>query len=108
MVRIDALAIEDIHIYRHWHAGSEKYASGASLATAIYLGWTMNEIVYREEHWRAGRCSSVYHVTLGRGSEIMKMPVIANPYVTRLLNESPVQVVLIAERHAVLRPVRAS
>jgi len=105
MVWIDALAIEDINIYRHWHAGSEKYAGGASLATMIYLGWTMNEVVYREEHGRAGRFSTVYHVTLERDGETMHMPVIANPYVARFLNESPVHVVPMAEREPV-RQVR--
>ena len=104
MVRIDASAIEDIDIYCHWHPASQKYGGGDTLATALYLGWTMGEIVYREEHWRAGRCSMVYHITLERDSEVMIMPVIANPYVWRFLSESAVQVLAIAEREPVRQP----
>jgi hypothetical protein len=101
MVQIDAIVIEDINIYRHWHAGSEKYAGSDSLATKIYLGWTVGEVVYREEHWRAGRCSMVYHFTLERDGETMTMPVIANPYLWRYLTDAPVQVVSMAERQPV-------
>src|SRR5262245_14706932 len=101
MFRYDALAIEDINIYRHWHPASQKYGGGDSLATALYLGWTMGEIVYREEHWRAGRCTMVYHITLERDGEQLNMPVIANPYVWRFLSESAVQVLSMAEREPV-------
>ncbi len=101
MVQIDAIVIEDINIYRHWHAGSQKYAGGDCLATAIYLGWTMGEIVYREEHWRAGRCSMVYYFTLERNGESMTMPVIANPYIWRFLGETLLQVMPMAEREPV-------
>jgi hypothetical protein len=98
MFQYDALAIEDINIYRHWHAGSEKYGGGDALATALYLGWTMGEIVYREDHGRAGRNSTVYHITLERDGDTMIMPVISNPYVRRLLSDSPVQIVPMTER----------
>ncbi len=104
MFQYDALAIEDINIYRHWHPGSEKYGGGDSLATAIYLGWTMAEIVYREEHWRAGRCSLVYHFTLERNSETMLMPVIANPYVWRFIAETALQVIPFEERERARQP----
>jgi hypothetical protein len=108
MFQYDAIAIEDINIYRHWHPASEAYAGGDSLATALYLGWTMVEIVYREEHWRAGRCSMVFHVTLERDGETMVMPVISNPYVRRFLNESPVQIVPFEQREQVRQPRRNS
>jgi hypothetical protein len=108
MFQFDAIAIEDINIYRHWHAGSQAYGGGDSLATALYLGWTMREIVYREEHWRAGRCSMVYHVTLERDGETMIMPVIANPYVWRFIGESAVQVVPFEQREQVRQSRKSS
>jgi hypothetical protein len=62
--------------------------------------------VYCEEHWRAGRCSLVYHFTLERGSDIMVMPVIANPYVWRFIAEAALQVVPFEERARVRQPRR--
>lgn len=108
MIQFEAWMIEDIDIYRHWHPGSEKYGGGDSLATAVYMGWKTREIVYREEHWRAGRCSMTYHFTLERDDETMVMPVISNPYVRRFISEAPVQVVPIAEREHMRQPRKNS
>jgi len=105
MFQYDAVAIEDIDIYRHWHPGSEKYGGGDSLGTCIYLGWKVAEIVYWEEHWRAGRCSLVYYFTLERDDDMMLMPVISNPYVTTLVEELPVQVLPVKESQRVRQPV---
>ena len=104
MFQYDALAIEDINIYRHWHPGSEKYAVAEALATALYLNWKMGKVVYQEDHWHAGvRCACVYHIELERDGEVMIMPVVCNPYVRRLLDESYVRMVPIAERRHLRR-----
>jgi hypothetical protein len=90
----DSSSIEDIITYRHWHAQSEKYAGGDSLATALYLGWTLGEAVQLEERWYAGtRRVAVYYFDLTRGEDHMTMPVIGNPYVDQLIAQSKLNVV---------------
>ncbi len=106
MFQYDAVAIEDINIYRHWHPGSQKYGGGDSLATCLYLGWKVGDIVYWEEHWRAGRCSIVYYFTLERDDDMMLMPVISNPYVSRFVGELAVQVLPVTQARRVPAPVR--
>ncbi len=89
----DSVSIEDIISYRHWHAQSEPYGGGDSLTTALYLGWTMGDVVYLEEHWLAGtRRVSVYHFELMRDNVSMIMPVIGNPYIDRLIFQTSLQV----------------
>jgi hypothetical protein len=83
---------EYMKVVRHWHAPSEKYTGGDSLLTALYKGWTLNNVVYSEAHWYAGtRCVIVYYFELTRGAETVVMPVITNPYVERLIAETPLQ-----------------
>jgi len=90
----DSTSIEDIIAYRHWHPQSEKYTGGDSLATALFLGWTMAEIVQLEEHWYAGtRRVAVYYFDLAREEANMRMPVIGNPYVDQLIAQNQLQVI---------------
>ena len=90
----DSTSIEDIIAYRHWHAESEVYAGGDSLATALFLGWTASDIVNLEEHWYAGtRRVAVYYFELLRDTEKITMPVICNPYVDRLISTLTLQVI---------------
>jgi hypothetical protein len=90
---LDNNSIEDIITYRHWHAPSEKYAGGDSLATALFLGWTMGDIVRLEEHWYAGtRRVAVYHFELMRDNQTVVMPVLCNPYVDSLIANSNLRV----------------
>ena len=96
--RFDSTSIEDIMIYRHWHAESEKYAGGDSLATALFLGWTVDEAVQLEERWYAGtRRVAVYYFDLIRDGEQMTMPVIGNPYVDQLIAHAGLKVVSVGE-----------
>jgi hypothetical protein len=90
----DSTSIEDIIAYRHWHAESEAYAGGDSLATALFLGWTSSDTVHLEEHWYAGtRRVAVYYFELMRDTEKITMPVIGNPYVDRLIATMTLQVI---------------
>ena len=96
--RNDSTSIEDMIAYRHWHAQSEKYAGGDSLATQIYLGWTLGEIVQLEERWYAGtRRVAVYYFELTRDEETITMPVIGNPYVDQVIAHSALKVVAVGE-----------
>jgi hypothetical protein len=98
----DAIGIEDIITYRHWNAESEHFTGGDSLATALYLGWTMPETVEMSAYWYAGtRRVAVYHITLERGEEHVTMPVIGNPFIERLLSERHCRVVALGERQPV-------
>jgi hypothetical protein len=96
--RNDSTSIEDMIAYRHWHAASEKYAGGDSLATYIYLGWELGKVVQLEERWYAGtRRVAVYHFELTLKDETINMPVIANPYVDQIIARSALMMVAIGE-----------
>lgn len=78
---------------RHWHPPSERYTGGDSLLTALRDGWEVAPVVTGEAHWYAGtRCVMVYCFEFSRGGETMVMPVIANPYVVRLIAENDLRV----------------
>ena len=90
------------HLIRHWHAGSESFAGGDALFTALDNGWEVNETVLYEEHWIAGaQCVVVFHFQLTLGHERMTMPVIINPFVQRILPELNVKLVPARERKQV-------
>jgi hypothetical protein len=75
-------------LYHHWNPQSKTYAGGDQLATALFLGWQLPDAVFVERHWLSeGRHVLVYHFKLTRGGESMTMPVINNPYVSRLVCE---------------------
>lgn len=79
---------------RHWSPRSEAYAGGDSLLTAIQRGWQISNAVVRERYWHAGsRCVSIYHFRLRKGDREITMPVLENPYVTRMLFISPFDVI---------------
>lgn len=85
--------VEYMDVVQHWHSESQPFAGGDSLLTALYDGWEMSDIVVREEYWFAGmRSVKVYHFELSRGDEIMVMPIIDTPYLTRIIQSSQLQV----------------
>lgn len=85
---------------RHWHPGSEKYAGGDALLTALDHDWDVKDTCYLEEFWHAGtRLVTIYHFELERGDEKMDMPVITTPYVRRILREQNFKILPIAERN---------
>jgi hypothetical protein len=89
------------HLVRHWHAGSEKYAGGDALFTALDNGWDIDENVTYEEHWSAGagaQCVVVFYFQLKRGGETMTMPVITNPFVRRILNDMDAKLIPAKEK----------
>lgn len=84
---------------RHWHGGSEKFAGGDALLTALDDNWEVAEVCYQEEFWHAGtRLVTVYHFELVREDERVDMPVITTPYVRRIIQEQKFKVKPIAER----------
>ncbi|MBL8130453.1 MAG: hypothetical protein JNL42_01240 [Anaerolineae bacterium] len=87
--------------HRHWHSGSEQYAGGDALLTAVDNKWRVTDTCYMEERWQAGtRLVVIYHFTLERAGEQMNMPVITTPYVRRIIREQGFKVLPIAERQS--------
>ncbi|NDJ62978.1 MAG: hypothetical protein GYB67_17795 [Chloroflexi bacterium] len=86
---------------RYWRPASKQYAGGDALLTAIQKNWALHETCWIEEYWHAGsRPVKVYYFDLERDGEKMFMPVINNPYVSRLIARFGLEVRPIAERQA--------
>jgi hypothetical protein len=81
-------------VERYWSPSTEPYAGCDNLVTALHDGWEMDGEVLREEKSYAGmRQINIYHVKLQRAGEAMTMPVLANPYIERVLANHSVRVV---------------
>jgi hypothetical protein len=79
---------------RHWHRESEAFTGADALFTALDTGWDMDNVVTYKEFWHAGmRRVVVCYFTLRRDGEEVVMPVINNPYVSRLIRTMRVQTV---------------
>jgi hypothetical protein len=90
------------HLIRHWHAGSEQFAGGDALFTALDEGWEIDETVPYQEHWFAGaQCVVVFLCQLTRADETMTMPVITNPYVQAILTGINAKLVSTKEKKTV-------
>jgi hypothetical protein len=86
--------IQYLDVNRHWSPRSEKFAGGDNLLTALMRGWEISDKVEKESYWHAGvRQITVYHFRLRRNDQEIAMPVLANPYVNRMLFTSPFSVV---------------
>jgi hypothetical protein len=84
---------EEISCYRHWHSHSQTYAGGDCLVTALHLGWVIGEAVLLKVYWNTGgRHIRVYYFELIREEAKLVMPVIANPFVERLIDIYTLQV----------------
>ena len=72
---------------RYWSPQSRNYATVDALFTALVEGWQVSSIVYRTQHWFAGnnRRVKIFVFELYRGSRQMRMPIINNPVLERLL-----------------------
>ncbi len=102
MTRVDRTIIEDVDIYRHWHAPSEHFAGGDSLATLLLTGWTLKKAVFMDTYWLAGtRQVRVFHFEVSRDDTSVSIPVLGNPYIDRLINQFDLRVVAV-ERPGIL------
>ena len=73
---------------RHWCDTSERFAGGDALLTAMNRNWEVEPTCYEEHVWHAGtRLVTIYHFTLHNEGETLLMPVVANPYVQRVVRE---------------------
>jgi hypothetical protein len=78
--------VRGIRVKRHWDAASERYAGGDSLANLLQAGWTPLQVVIEVNGRPTHRWVTVYHFELKRGDKTVVMPVIANPWVKRLVD----------------------
>lgn len=82
--------VEYLDVTQHWHPHSEPYAGGDALLTLISEGWVMKHDVYVEKREFAGlRSVSVYHVELERGGQTIRVPIVRNPYINRIIRTGP-------------------
>ncbi|PJF20865.1 MAG: hypothetical protein CUN56_14020 [Phototrophicales bacterium] len=80
--------VDYIDVTQHWHPQSEPYAGGDALVTLLEQGWKINRDVYVEDRFFGGlRSVSVYHLELERDGQKIKMPVIRNPYINRVIRD---------------------
>lgn len=78
---------------RHYHPRSERYTGADSLLTAQRNGWHIVDVAYREDFLlRGGRVTTVYHFKLVRYGETMLMPIVNNPFVTKMLHRHRIAV----------------
>ena len=71
---------------RHFSPRSEIYTGADSLITAQRNGWRLVNIAYEEPvQMRGGRYTSLYYFKLIRNSEKMVMPIVATPFIERML-----------------------
>ena len=78
---------------QHWNPQSASFAGGDHLMTAIAHGWDIVRCV-ETQHWYAGmRSVTVYHFGLERNNEMMDMPVLTNPAVSRFVRQMNLDIV---------------
>ena len=74
--------------FRHWSPQSQNYASADILVQYLANGWTVESPAVVESHSATGaRRSEVYHFHLIRNEQDIEMPVLANPVVSRLIEQ---------------------
>ncbi len=78
---------------RHYCPYSESYTGADSLLTAQRNGWRMVGLAYREDILlRGSRHTALYYFKLQRGTDVMVMPILSNPFVMRMLKQYNVRV----------------
>ena len=71
---------------RHFCPKSEIYTGADSLVTAQRNGWRLINIVYEDQiEMRGGRYTSLYYFKLVRHGAKMIMPILATPFIERML-----------------------
>lgn len=86
-------------VTRHWSPQAGQLAGGDALVTLFGQGWRLAGEVFHEEHWLSGsRPVTIYHMTLKRGEETLRLPVFANPFVRSLLRRNELESRPLSER----------
>lgn len=80
---------------QHWSPASEDYAAASQFISALRAGWIMAlPRVSARQIWHSGsRPTTIYDFTLVRGSQLIIMPVLSNPYIERYLVTHDIRVI---------------
>lgn len=91
---------------QYWSPDSEKYAAASHLISALRDGWLLAlPRVRARQIWNSGsRSRTLYDFTLVRGSQLMIMPVLTNPFVERYLIQNKICVIFGAAADRVVVP----
>ena len=82
--------------YRHWSPDSQTYAPADVLLNYIRQGWQLDSRAAVETFFYAGyRRVDVFYFTLRDGDVVVEMPVLANPAVSRLVEQNKLTVLRI-------------
>jgi len=78
---------------QHWHPGSESFAGGDHLTTALENKWQIVKCALTK-HWYAGmRSVRVYEFTITKDERTVVMPVLDNPYVERFIVDEGIELI---------------
>lgn len=91
---------------QYWCPESEKYAAASHLISALRDGWLLAlPRVRARQIWNSGsRARTLYEFTLVRGSQLMIMPVLTNPFVERYLIQNEIRVITSADTDRIVIP----
>ena len=89
---------------QYWSSDSEDYAAASQLITVLRAGWNLAlPRVSARQIWHSGsRPTTIYEFTLMRGSQLMLMPVLGNPYIERYIVQHDITVIYEATPQAVV------
>ncbi|MGB1285502.1 MAG: hypothetical protein ACPG7F_03125 [Aggregatilineales bacterium] len=80
---------------RHWCPHSEPYSGTDSLLTALNEGWQLFDMVFREDILLGrSRHTTVYHFGLRREMLFVRMSIVSNPYLERIIQHEALRVML--------------
>ena len=91
---------------QYWCPESEKYAAASHLISALRNGWSLALPRARARQiWNSGsRSRTLYDFTLVRGSQLMIMPVLSNPFIERFLAQNDIRVITDLPTEPLLMP----
>ncbi len=80
---------------QYWSPESEDYAAASQLISAMRAGWHLAlPRVSARQVWNSGsRPRTVYEFTLMRGSQLMIMPVLSNPFIERYIIQKDIRII---------------
>lgn len=92
--RVSNYHMQYMDVTKHWSEKSESYAGADALITALSDGWEFRpEVEYHDHNFGGNRSIRVYNIELAREGETVVMPVIHNPYLTRMLRREQLELV---------------
>ena len=91
---------------QYWSPDSEEFAAASQLISTMRDGWILAlPRVSARQVWHGGsRPRTVYDFTLVRGSQLMIMPVLSNPYIERYIIQHDIRIIYDAAQDCAVIP----